>query len=87
MDLTAKTFSGMDPFASFFGNDFGFNFGGQDQRNEVHRGASIVMDLYATLEEMYTGNFVEVSPEKHSPAVTCHLRRGNNFGRELIVIN
>lgn len=49
----------MDPFASFFG-DFGFNFGGQDQRNEVNKGANIVMDLYATLEEMYSGNFVEV---------------------------
>lgn len=49
----------MDPFASFFG-DFGFNFGNQDQRNEVHKGANIVMDLYASLEEMYTGNFVEV---------------------------
>lgn len=49
----------MDPFASFFG-DFGFNFGGQDQRNEVHKGANVVIDLYATLEEMYSGNFVEV---------------------------
>lgn len=49
---------GMDPFASFFG-DFGFNFGGE-QRNEVQKGANIVIDLYASLEEMYTGNFVEV---------------------------
>lgn len=49
----------MDPFASFFG-DFGFNFGGNDGRQEVHKGANIVIDLYATLEEMYTGNFVEV---------------------------
>lgn len=53
-------FLGMDPFASFFGDQFGFNFGGQDQRNEVQKGANIVMDLYASLEEMYTGNFVEV---------------------------
>lgn len=50
----------MDPFASFFG-DFGFNFGGQEQRNEVHRGANIEMEVYATLEEMYNGNFIEVS--------------------------
>lgn len=48
-----------DPFASFFG-DFGFNFGGQEQRHEVHKGANIVIDIYASLEEMYTGNFVEV---------------------------
>ena len=51
--------NGMDPFASFFG-DFGFNFGGNDHRQEVQKGANIVIDLYASLEEMYTGNFVEV---------------------------
>lgn len=47
----------MDPFASFFGD---FGFGGQEHGNEIQRGANIVMDLYATLEEMYVGNFVEV---------------------------
>lgn len=52
--------NGVDPFASFFG-DSGFNFFGQEQRQEVHKGANIVIDIYATLEEMYTGNFVEVS--------------------------
>ena len=51
--------NGMDPFASFFG-DFGFGFGGNEHRQEVHKGANIVIDLYASLEEMYTGNFVEV---------------------------
>lgn len=56
--LTFSDFPG-DPFASFFG-DFGFNFGGDERRNEVHKGANIVIDLYASLEEMYTGNFVEV---------------------------
>ena len=52
---------GMDPFASFFG-DFGFGFGGnsnQGQR-EVAKGADIVMDLFVSLEELYSGNFVEV---------------------------
>lgn len=48
-----------DPFASFFG-DFGFNFGGDERRNEVHKGANVVIDLFASLEEMYSGNFVEV---------------------------
>jgi DnaJ family protein B protein 11 len=52
--------NGMDPFQSFFG-DFGFNFGGQDQRQEVHKGANIVVELFASLEEIYSGNFVEVS--------------------------
>lgn len=51
-----------DPFASFFG-DFGF-FGDGDSRGgarEAPRGATIVMDLLVTLEELYSGNFVEVS--------------------------
>lgn len=52
--------NGMDPFASFFG-DFGFNFGGDQRQQEVHKGANMVIDIYASLEEMYTGNFVEVS--------------------------
>lgn len=53
--------NGGDPFASFFG-DFGFNFGGSsNSQQETPRGADIVMDLYVTLEELYTGNFVEVS--------------------------
>lgn len=47
----------MDPFASFFGD---FGFGAPEHGNEIPRGANIVMDLYATLEEMYAGNFVEV---------------------------
>lgn len=52
---------GTDPFASFFG-DFGFNFGGDDRRpRDTPKGGTIVMDLYVTLEELYTGNFVEVS--------------------------
>lgn len=52
---------GMDPFASFFG-DFGFGFGnGHQGQREVVRGADIVMDLFVSLEELYAGNFVEVS--------------------------
>lgn len=50
-----------DPFASFFG-DFGFPFGNQhDHQHETPKGANIVMDLWVTLEELYSGNFVEVS--------------------------
>ena len=51
-----------DPFASFF-RDFGgeFHFGGETQnQNESPRGANIIMDLPVTLEELYTGSFVEV---------------------------
>ncbi|XP_008475495.1 dnaJ homolog shv isoform X2 [Diaphorina citri] len=55
---------GMDPFSSFFG-DFGFHFGGENERErEVARGANIDIDLYVTLEELYNGNFVEVTRNK-----------------------
>ncbi|KAK6632026.1 hypothetical protein RUM44_007056 [Polyplax serrata] len=54
---------GMDPFANFFG-DFGFHFGDSDERHETPKGANIVMDLYVTLEELYVGNFVEITRNK-----------------------
>lgn len=50
-----------DPFASFFG-DFDF-FGTGEQRNQQQqtpKGFNIVIDLHVTLEELYSGNFVEV---------------------------
>ncbi|GAB0098545.1 dnaJ homolog subfamily B member 11 [Sergentomyia squamirostris] len=54
-----------DPFSSFFG-DFGFHFGneGGGGHHDVPRGANIVVDLYVTLEELYTGNFVEITRNK-----------------------
>lgn len=48
-----------DPFASFFGG-FGFNFD-SDSSRESARGSDVTMTLQATLEELYSGNFVEVS--------------------------
>lgn len=49
-----------DPFASFFG-DFGFHFGGESHnQHETPRGANIVMDLSVSLEELYSGSFIEV---------------------------
>ncbi|CAL8341977.1 unnamed protein product [Boreogadus saida] len=50
-----------DIFSSFFG-DFGFMFGGnrQQQDRNIPRGNDIVLDLEVTLEEVYSGNFVEV---------------------------
>jgi len=49
-------------YASFFG-DFGFMFGGNRQPagRDIPRGNDIVLDLEVTLEEVYSGNFVEVS--------------------------
>jgi len=58
---------GGDPFSSFFG-DFGFDFfgngGGQRGEREVTRGADIVMELWVSLEELYVGNFVELTHNK-----------------------
>ncbi|ODM93470.1 DnaJ subfamily B member 11 [Orchesella cincta] len=57
-------FGSMDPFQSFFG-DFGFFGGGGNERNkEVMKGADVVMDLHVSLEELYTGNFVEITRNK-----------------------
>ncbi|KAM9347829.1 dnaJ homolog subfamily B member 11 [Symphorus nematophorus] len=54
-----------DIFSSFFG-DFGFMFGGnrQQQDRNIPRGNDIVLDLEVTLEEVYSGNFVEVVRNK-----------------------
>ncbi|KAL1124313.1 hypothetical protein AAG570_002081, partial [Ranatra chinensis] len=55
---------GIDPFATFFG-DFGFHFGGEGNgRHETPKGATIVMDLWVSLEELYSGNFVEITRKK-----------------------
>ncbi|XP_054014551.1 dnaJ homolog shv [Hylaeus anthracinus] len=53
-----------DPFASFFG-DFSFHFGGESQQqHETPKGANIIMDLMVTLEELYSGNFIEITRNK-----------------------
>lgn len=52
-----------DPFASFFG-DFGFPFGGGEQTHETPRGANIVMDVFVTLEDLYSGTFIEITRNK-----------------------
>lgn len=53
--------SNMDPFASFFG-DFNFHFGDSHQnQHEIPRGSNVIMDLHVTLEELYSGNFIEVN--------------------------
>ena len=44
---------------SFFG-DFGFGGGRGGGEREIPRGGDVHMDLFVTLEEMYSGNFIEV---------------------------
>lgn len=54
----------MDPFASFFG-DFSFHFGGESQQApQTRRGANVVIELFVTLEELYSGNFIEITRNK-----------------------
>lgn len=70
----------MDPFASFFG-DFGFAFGGNEQHHETPRGANIVMDVLVTLEDLYSGTFIEITRNKPvmKPAKgtrKCNCRQG-----------
>lgn len=55
--------NGADPFASFFG-DFGFHFGGEQQQHQTPKGDNIVMELFVTLEELYSGNFIEITRNK-----------------------
>jgi hypothetical protein len=51
----------INQFCSFFGG-FNFHFGGSDHshRRDTPKGADIVMDLDVTLEELYSGEFIEV---------------------------
>lgn len=70
---------GFDPFESFFGG-FGFNFGGGQKRGgqaEIPKGGNIVMDLEVTLEELYTGDFVEVLRSKPVAETTSGTRKCN----------
>ena len=52
-------------FFSFFGG-FGFHFEGaqHSHQREIPRGNDISMDLEVSLEELYNGNFIEVSSQK-----------------------
>lgn len=54
---------GMDPFESFFGDFFGFQSGGNEDK-ETPRGSDVVVDLWVTYEELYKGQFVEIQRVK-----------------------
>lgn len=62
----------LSSFCSFFG-DFGFMFGGnrQQQDRNIPRGNDIILDLEVTLEEVYSGNFVEVCLEGDDGGRRC----------------
>lgn len=67
---------GHGAFTSFFGDFFG---GGsqQEEADEVPKGANVVVDLYATLEEVYNGNFVEMKRRKAVYKATSGTRECN----------
>ncbi|XP_022902260.2 dnaJ homolog shv [Onthophagus taurus] len=68
--------NGFDPFASFFG-DFGFHFGGNEQQNETPRGANVVIDVMVTLEDLYSGTFIEITRNKPVMKQTKGTRKCN----------
>lgn len=72
--------SGGDPFASFFGDFFSFGGDAREERNQRPRGGDIIMDLFVSLEEVYTGNFIEIirykpvaKPEKGTRKCNCRM--------------
>ncbi|XP_032821313.2 dnaJ homolog subfamily B member 11 [Petromyzon marinus] len=68
-----------DAFSHFFG-DFGFEFfggGSRQQDRNIPRGSDVVMELEVTLEEVYSGNFVEVVRNKPVAKQTSGKRRCN----------
>ncbi|XP_029056514.1 dnaJ heat shock protein family member shriveled [Osmia lignaria lignaria] len=75
-----------DPFANFFG-DFGFHFGGESQQqNEIPKGSNIEMDLVVTLEELYSGNFIEITRNKPVMKAAKGTRKCN-CRKELVTRN
>merc|ERR1712241_189794 len=65
-------FGGFDPFGDFFGNG-----GGHGGERETPKGADIVMDLWVTLEELYVGNFVELTHNRPVAKPAAGKRRCN----------
>lgn len=66
---------GFDPFSSFFG-DFGFNFG-RERDHETPKGGDVLVDLEVSLEELFTGNFVEIVRYKPVVKPTSGTRQCN----------
>lgn len=68
-----------DPFSSFFGDFFHFGGGGHshEQQRDRPKGGDVVMDLYVTLEEVYSGNFIEIVRNKPVAKAASGTRRCN----------
>lgn len=74
---------GDDPFASFFGGGFGgggfgdFFGGGGEAQHQRPKGGDLSMDLYVTLEEIYSGTFIEIIRYKPIPKPASGVRKCN----------
>ncbi|CAJ0581666.1 unnamed protein product, partial [Mesorhabditis spiculigera] len=65
-----------DHFSSFFGDFFGGG-GHDDGERETPKGADVVMDLFASLEEVYNGHFVTIKRKKPVYKQTSGTRECN----------
>lgn len=69
---------GDDVFSSFFGDSFSFFGGGmRQQEQDMPKGGNVIVVLDVTLEELYSGNFVEVVRYKSVAKVTGGTRQCN----------
>lgn len=77
-DMQGGGGGGGDPFSSFFGDFFG-GFGGQQGhgQQETPKGDSVTMPLEVTLEDIYSGNFIEITRNKPVAKQTSGTRECN----------
>jgi len=71
---------GGDHFSSFFGDLFDFGFGGSQQQrghHETPKGDTITIPLEVTLEDIYSGNFIEIVRYKPVAKPTSGTRECN----------
>jgi DnaJ family protein B protein 11 len=67
-----------DPFGDFFGGFGGFGFQPFGNNNpETPRGDDVIFDIFVSLEELYSGNFVELVRTKPVPKPTSGTRKCN----------
>jgi len=70
---------GSGPFSSFFGDFFGFGHQ-QGGEQDIPKGDSFTIPLEVTLEEVYSGNFVEVrSPLNSQKSIFFRLNDHTSF--------
>lgn len=65
---------GQDIFSQFFGG--GFRFGGEEEEEErTPKGEDVLVEIYATLEDLYVGNSYQVRIHSYSVFLPTHLLR------------